>query len=126
MTNALHVKPSRSDLHEEFERIRPHLLREARAPTSDGAYARAMLLVMPALLDWLARERKAETRPDQVVDGLANLLPNVLVQALRATIETGAQLSALEVVLRHVDRQSRPMLGMTAKGIIVPDGVSLQ
>lgn len=115
-----------SDLRDEFERLKPHLREEARKPTSDGAYARAMLIIMPHVILWLEKEKKADTLPQQVIEGAANFLPNVLLHVLRATIEAGAQPKALEVVLRHIETSLKPMVGKTAGGIIVPGGVSKQ
>lgn len=115
-----------NELREEFERLKPHLKRQFLQPNADGGYARCMLMLMPHVIEWLEREKKAETRPEHVVDGFANALPNILLHVLRAYVQAGSQAHALEVLLRHVEQGLRPLLDKTPKGIIVPDGVSMQ
>lgn len=111
-----------SDLSYEFERLRPQLLREGKRSSSDGAYARAMLSVMPHVIAHFEREQKFKVSPEHLVDGMANMLANVVLAMLRAAIAEDARTKALDVITKHIVESVRPQIARSAGGIILPNG----
>lgn len=109
-----------SDLRQEFERLRPMLLQEGRKLTHEGAYARAMLNLVPAFITHLEREAKHGIKAEHVFDGNVNALANVLLHLIRTCIQAPKHQHALENALRHLEAGVLPKLSVSAGGVILP------
>lgn len=109
-------------LKDEFARLKPRLERAGVKDSVEGAYARAMLALIPALIEHLAAEEKRQAAKSQTFEGVGGALANVVYQALRYTFEQPERLGALGAIVGQIYSSVRPLLERTSGGIFLPGG----
>lgn len=108
------------DLSKEFLKLRAELERDKALMNADGAYARAMLTIYPAVVDFLERERRLDLQGWQTVEGVANLTANLVFHTLLVHQPKTERLHALDRVLAHINKLTRAKLDAHRSPIMLP------
>ncbi|HEX9837098.1 MAG TPA: hypothetical protein VGB90_09605 [Alphaproteobacteria bacterium] len=116
----------RHPLRNEWERIEARLRTEAalRPGTAEGAQARAMLALMPVVVDILEDERDRATPAPHLLHALAGAAANLVTQMVGAAIGDGDRRRVATQVMSLIHRNVMTELAPrreTAAGLILPD-----
>lgn len=111
-------------LREDWINFRLRCEQTAPQKTAEGAYARAMLKLMPALVDYLTEEVKAGTHPRFIHEAIAAAAANFALHSIGMTANNRA--IAYADFLARIDSMVKPRLDRTTKGILIPNGESVQ
>jgi hypothetical protein len=81
----------RHPLRNDWDNFRPTLMPLLKAPTADGAMARAMMKLMPAYLDYIEEVRDLREKDSHVLMGITSVLANIAARPARGAARDARQ-----------------------------------
>lgn len=115
----------RSPLRIQWERDKRKFEAQAQGAGDHAVIARALLAVMPGLIDFMEGELPRQTRPLMVLEACTAAICNVAFQAIAATTSGLDRREALRIMhmILESDVGGRLDSGQTSAQIILPAGV---
>lgn len=110
-------------IRDGFERAKPHLEALQNKKGAQATNARALLKLLPPMLDFLEDEQRRDSSPHDTFDAIGNAFGNMIGQALVTTTPKLERVDRLDEVLMQIRTAIVEQLRarQAQSGIILPE-----